>query len=133
MKKWNLFLLITLAILSVSTATEAANWQYIGKGDEQTAYIDTSSISGSPNGPKEAWTKHELTPPDCTSRYAKSINQCISNYMVYERHFKNKTFCILENIFFFMDGTNSSSASSGVPNRIIPDSLGEAVWEYLYQ
>lgn len=135
MKKWSLFLLITLVVMLMPVTTEAANWKYIARSTNGImAYLDTSSISGSSYGPKDAWVKYEHHYQDCASELAIIMNKCISKKLIYERHFSDTSMCNLQQIVYFTDGTDDGgSQESCNPQSIPPNSLAEAVWNHLYQ
>lgn len=134
MKKPFIFLLITLSFLLISTAAEAANWKQIAETSKTKIYIDTTSISESPNGPREAGIMFVEKTPDCTREYAKNLNKCIAHAISYQRHFSNKTFCSFQSTFYFTDETNDGGDTfSCNPRKIVPGSATEIIWEYLYQ
>ena len=132
MKKWNIVLLITLSVLSASIHAEAATWELIGGTKNIKAFIDTESISGGPNGPKECWIKYELAKPNCTVAIAKSKNKCFSSMISLAREDNNKTYCDLQQTYYFTDGTDQSTTLTCKYKNIIPGSLGEKIWKYLY-
>lgn len=129
MKRWSLLLLLALATVSAPSSMEAANWKVVGEGGAVTIYIDTASISGGQAGPREAWLKTEYGSPNCSTGLK---NKCIANFLSYERYFSDKSFCTLEVLCHFSDGTDQRLSFSCRPVRLSPDSLGELVWKYLY-
>lgn len=132
MKRGSLFLMTTLAILMTVTPAEAANWEFIAGAKDIRAFVDTESVSGSPEGPREGWIKYELSKPNCTTAFAKSKNKCIATVISYVREEKNKTYCELEQNYYFTDNTDSRAKLTCKSKRIIPGSLGEKIWKYFY-
>jgi len=139
MKKMSLFLLVVITILSTSATTEAANWVYIGQGEtiegsRQSVYIDTTSISGGPGGPKEAWMRNVDTPPDCSSGYAQDTNKCAAYGIYYRRYFSDKTFCTLKATTYFTDGSNDGTGVYSCRQIKLEKGLTtEVEWKYLYR
>ena len=121
--KWKRVLLVSMMVISLSFSAEAANWTMVADLGNFNAFIDTTSISGSSEGPKEAWFKYEI----------KTTN---SYFLNYGRFYKNKTYCIIdayedkvgEPRFTWFKGHSCSS-----PDKVIPDSVEEKFWNYLYQ
>jgi hypothetical protein len=113
----------------------AANWKQVAKSqDGRTLYIDTTSISGETNGPKEAWIKRQYNPQECTSDFAKLMKKCIVSSSTYERYYKDKSVCILQAVHYFADGTSyGGDPLSCTPRKIVPESVSEVIWEYLYR
>lgn len=132
MKKSNLFLMTTLAILMAVTPAEAANWEFIAGAKDIKAFVDTESVSGSPEGPREGWVKYELSKPNCTAAFAKSKKKCIATVISFVREEKNRTYCELQQNYYFTDNTDSSAKLTCKNKRIIPGSLGEKIWKYFY-
>ena len=116
-------------IISFPISAEAANWVLVGTDDNKTftTYIDTTSIQKGQGGVKEAWVKWERSP--CTPFNKK----CISYSLTYERHFANKSFCMLDIFYYYSDGTNDSATFSCDSKRIAPQSMAEQVWAYLFK
>ena len=129
MKTMKITLLIVVAILSMSTLVEAANWTRLGQSNRDAIYVDIASITNGPNGSKEAWTKNLNDTPDCKV----VANKCMAESLGYQRYFSNKTYCILQTAFYFTDGSNTSGSYSCDTERIAPDTLNSLVWECLYQ
>lgn len=134
MKKWSLFLLIAISILANSTSGEATQWETVGTGAGKTFYIDTDSISGGPNGPKDAWLKAVNDKPDCT--VAGGItNKCVASVVTLERYFNNNSNCVILGEVVFVDGNSfrPTPFPPCKPLRISSGTIGEAVWNYFYQ
>lgn len=135
MKRWRLFLLLTFAVLLLSARTEAANWAQIGSGGGVTLYVDTVSISGVPEGPKEAWFMFRFDSPDCTSEYAENQKKCVESICYLERHFINRTYCMHQSVRYFTDGTSSgiTTARSCELREVVPGTASELKWKRLYR
>ena len=126
-----MFLLILLTFLTGTATTEAATWVITSTSPTRAlvVYIDTSSITTGPDGSKEAWIKHEITPPDCKL----FVGKCLSHTMTYHRFYPNKTSCLIEGTFYFTSGPESDSSPSCKPKKITPESFDEINWEYLFR
>lgn len=135
LKRWGIFLLLTFAVLLISARTEAANWVHIGSGGGVALYVDTVSISGGPEGPKEAWFMYRFDSPDCTSDYAKSRKKCVASDCYFERYFFNRTYCMHQSVHYFTDGTNSgiATAMSCELREVAPGTASELKWKRLYR
>ncbi len=135
LKRWSLFLLLTLSVLLLPSRTEAANWVHIGSGGGVVLYVDTISISGGPEGPKEAWFMYRFDSPDCISDYAKSRGKCVESICYLERHFINRTSCMHQSVRYFTDGTNSgiTTAMSCEVREVAPGTASEIKWKRLYR
>lgn len=53
--------------------------------------------------------------------------------VTYEKFFDNKTYCILEHVNFFTDGTTNSESAYCHPFRIVPESIAERRWNYIFR
>ena len=114
---------------SVATKSKEAKWNYIGKNESQTVFVDTASIiSSGSNGPKEAWFRFDFDPPNC-----KYTSKCQDKSLAYIRIYNNKTKCNLRIIVNFTDGTNAEESYSCDREEIEPNSFGEGMWKYLYR
>lgn len=134
MKNRGLFILIIFAVLSVSAPSEAVNWLYIGGREGISLHVDTDTVTEAADGVKEAWFMLQYNPPDCTSDYAKRLNKCVTNYTTLEWHYSNRTLCMYGFVHYFTDGTNTGFRTvSCQPQKVIPGSLGEMKWKYLYR
>ena len=131
MKRWSLFLLITLVAISASTPTEAANWDGVVDAIQYIAYVDTESITEGVDGSKEAWVKYESKTPDCVSETAKLKNSCVVSLVRYHRYFKNKSSCTLQAVANYSDGKTLSLNYVCEPKRNVSGSVGELIWDYL--
>ena len=129
MKKGNLSVLITLAVLSFTTTTAAANWQHIWTQSTINLYVDAESIASSPGGIKEAWFRYDYSPPDC----ANITGKCIDSSVVYARYFSDKSMCDIQETVYFQGGQQKTTGLSCAPIRIIPGTFNEICWEYLYR
>ena len=132
MKKIGLFVMTSLAILLAVTPAEAATWEFIAGTKNIRAFVDTESVSGSADGPKEGWIKYELVKPNCTVVAAKNKNKCIATMISYVREEKNRTYCELQQNYYFTDNTDTSAKLTCKSKRILPGSLGEKIWKYFY-
>ena len=129
MKLLKILFLVAVVMALLPTNTEAANWVLIDKGGANTNYIDKDSITNGPGGSKEVWEKSEYAPPI----YFEPHKKYIANALSYTRFFGNKSFCSLDIIHYYTDGTNSSFKGQCSPIRIAPESVGESEWEYLFK
>jgi len=125
------FLLIMLS-LNINSV-QAANWVLVGDSNATTVYVDGDSVIDGPSGSKEAWTKTEFKSPDCTSDYPKALRKCSTRVVVYEKHFKDKTFCPVQAVFYFADGSSQGYTDDCRPKRVVPDTVPEAVWKYVFK
>ena len=131
MNRWKSFLLITLAVLSVSMPTEAKDekWERIAATNEEVIYIDTASIKEGPGGSREAWFQHEYNSPNCTS----VENQCINEITEHRRLFSDKTACSLFVFISFTDATFSTHNLSCKIEKITSGSVAETIWNRVYR
>ena len=120
-------------VLSMSTTSEAARWEWIGDAGDNKHYIDTESISGGPDGFKRAWTKVESATPDCTSEFAIGQDKCVSYFLTYDRYYHNRSKCMTQSQWYFTDGTTVGFKHQCERERVIPGSIGEIAWKYLFQ
>lgn len=130
MKKWGLFLLVVLAVFSVSTTTEASNWIRVGSDANSHTYFDLDSVSDGPNGSKEAERKILFEVPQFDQRSNKSHREFLSR----DRYFSNKTRCMLSSVTFLTDGgVNQSTYTCSQTLQILPGMNMEKIWNYLFQ
>ena len=126
------FCLIVIAAGSALLPVEAAKWVQISESASVNVYIDIDSIAGGSMGPRDAWVRIDLKTPDCDSVAAKSMNNCIASAQTRERYFADKTFCNLQAVFNFADGTNWQMDYKCEPDKVRPVSLSAEVWKFLY-
>ena len=133
MKKWYMLTLIASLLVFASTLAEASTWEVAGETSTKTIYIDTDSISGDANGPIDLWVKYEYKTKDCAAPFAQEMSKCIVSTMNNERYFYNKTVCYIQMDAYFSDGTNYTLKQSCAPVKFPPASVGDVIWNYLYQ
>lgn len=138
--KWSLLLLITIAVISSANPAEAAKWDRVAESKTEILYIDMESIIGNPDGSKDVQVKYVHKTPECTD-WPKLIQEnnivyerkCKEKMVGYDRLFKNKSSCSLQIMSYFTDGTHLDNSISCNPTKIIPGTVNESLWEYLYR
>lgn len=115
------------------SSAQATTWVFVGESPVDKVYVDSESVVGKKSGPKEVWTKTESISPDCMSDYPRALRKCSTRVLLYERHFKDKTFCAVQAVFYFTDGTTQGFTDDCRPKRVVPDSVPDAVWKYVYK
>lgn len=133
MKKWDMLILIAIMILSASTLAEASNWEVAGTTPTKTIYVDIDSISGDTNGPIDILVKYAYKTKDCSAPLAQEMSKCIVSTINNERYFSNKSVCHIQVEVYFSDGTNYTSKQTCVPMKFPPASVGDVIWNHLYQ
>lgn len=143
MKKCSLCLLVTFLVLLMPSSSEAANWKWVADSTATVIYMDIESVSGGSAGPKDAWFRIALKEPDCTSPEAVAQSSCVLSAESNTRYFSDKSFCALEQITYYKNGTKqityykNTPKSPCTPKRYDPDTLDDtlslAMWEVLYR
>ena len=126
----------------LTTAAYAATWEIVPglKNEHFIHYVDTESISGTPPGPVEAWkmVKNNLSDPTTRSGYcdypSKDPNsKCIEKFITRWRFFSNKASCLLRQENHYSDKTIKIFEHECKPEVVVPGSMGELTWNFVYQ
>lgn len=133
MKKLNILILVAILLLSASVLVEAAIWEIAGETPTKTIYVDVDSVSGDTNGPIDVMVKYAYKAKDCSAPLAQQMSKCIVSTINNERYFSNKSVCHIQVEVYFSDGTNYTSKQPCVPMKFPPASVGDVIWNHLYQ
>ena len=120
--------------LGTASPVQAASWVKVADSATTSHFVDKDSITRNADGSIDAWVKITNDRPDCTSDYAVIKQKCIIYSVGLERYFGNRTNCFIEDRTYFSDGSNENVVNEcGEIYRLVPGSVGELVWKYLYR
>ena len=136
MKNGLAFLFLMVFILQVPTMGEAANWVKVAESESTSPkmirYVDTESIVITKSGGREVWTKSVFDPPkDTTDNYGQKVN--LDNTLSFILYTVEKYYCTKEIVEYYTNGKSSSYSYPCDLKKIPPETIGEAVWKFLYK
>lgn len=136
MRKGLVCLFLLMVLLQNPITGEAANWVKVGESasnsPKMTIYIDADSVQTTKTGSREAWTKGTYEPPrPTTDLLGQKVNSAYS--LRFEVYTQDKYYCTQEIVEYYSNGTSGSNSYRCELRKIPPDTLGEAVWNYLFK
>jgi len=132
-----LFCIFLLMLLLQNPLTgKAANWVNIAEStsgsSKITRYVDADSIQTTKVGTREVWLKTTFDPPDITTDHLgqKAQRESALSFLTFT---SEKYLCVRKLVEYYTDGKSSSVSSVCEFTKVVPDTVGEAVWEYLFK
>lgn len=116
--------------------SEAATWVKINEVEttslKKVWYIDTDSIQINKSGTREVWMKTTFYPPDPTTDHSgkKVQKDSALSFLLFN---SEKYFCTQEMVEYYTNGSSSSFSFKCDLKKVVPDTVGEAVWKFLYK
>ena len=133
-KQNNCFCVAFVLLVLISNTVHAASWSKVTETEVSIFHVDQSSIGRNANGTIDIWEKMQLFNPDCAIGSTIIRGKCMTSSISYMRYFPNKETCIIQNTVYFTDGMSSTiDPKCSERLRVIPESAGEKIWEYLFQ
>lgn len=136
MRKGLTFLFLVALLLQGPTMGEAANWVKVGESASNSPkimrYIDADSVQTTKSGAREAWEKTTYDPPDPrTDSTGKKVYA--GNVLSFTVYTNDKYYCSQEIVEYYTNGSSASYSFKCELKKIPPDTIGEAIWKFLFK
>jgi len=133
-RKGFLLAIVLLAIVSYQNC-EAATWTQIGQVQDKESivgYIDKGSVQDvssffSPQDKYEIWEKWTFSPPRVMN------TKVVPEILYLTQYKKNHQYCVREIWYVYADEARQKNSFSCEYQRVVPDSINELVWKYIFK